>query len=146
MIITFIVNQTQKFRQQVELKSQNSYNEWIWELNAEEWMNIENNISNFYLEIDINKFQLFKTFQKIYVDISEIKIGKKFSDERQIIDNGTKIIKISIVPILPEGEKSYIKEKKEILSVEKKYPPFEWKLTGEPISKPSIKYFNFKHN
>ena len=122
MILTLVINQEKELKKKVNLKFQNSYDEWEWKLNAEEWMNIDNNINNFMFKIKIDKF--FSNNPEINADVSKIKNGKEITFNQQIIDNNIKIIKISIKPILPKGEKSIIYEEKEIISVKKLYPPF----------------------
>ena len=95
-------------------------------------MNIENNISNFILVIEIDKFKCCYNYinQAINIDVSKLKSGKGITFNQQIDDNGIKLINISILPILPEGENTITIEEKEILSVKKIYPPFEMKSTN----------------
>ena len=115
LIIFLEVNQEKKLKKNIELKGQNSNEEWIWILSSEEWMNIDNNINNFILIIKIDKFQIFTNQNPTLIsDISYIKNGKGKTFNHQITDNGIKTITISITPILPEGDKSIIMEEKEI--------------------------------
>ena len=109
-------------------------------------MNIDNNIFNFILNIQIDELQLcYNPVQVLNIDISKIKSGKGIALNKKISDNGIKIIDISILPILPEGEKSFIIEEKEILSVQKLYPPFELKSNNNNhIQKPAQLNVNFK--
>ena len=147
MIIILVINQEKELKKKVELKAQNSYNEWEWILNAEEWMNIDNNISNFILKIKIDK--LFNKNPEIYTDISKIKTEKNINLNQEIIDNNTtKKINISIMPILPEGKKTIIYEEKEIITLQKLYPPFELKSNNgkNNFVKPSKMEFNIKNN
>ena len=132
LIVALIVNQERKLKKKLKLKGENYYDEWLWILYAEEWMNIDNNISNFILEIEIDKFKCFYNYinQAINIDVSKLKNGKGITFNQQIDDNGIKLINISILPILPEGENSITIEEKEILSVKKIYPPFEMKSTN----------------
>ena len=145
--ITLVVNQTKELEKKLELKSQNSFDEWIWTLNSDDWMNIDNNISNFILIIKINKF--FNKNPEIHCDISKIKSGKGINFDQQIIDNNiAKKINISIIPILPEGEKIITYEEKEIISVQKLYPPFEIKSKNDNklVEKPPLISFSTKHS
>ena len=142
LIISFVVNQEKTFKKKVELKKQNSCKEWKWTLSAEEWMNIDNNISNFILGIEIdNNSQV----PKINVDISKIKNGKIITFNQQINDNDNKEINISILPIIPEGEKTTTTEEKEMLFVKKLYPPFELKPNNDYIIMKSPQ-IDFKHS
>ena len=140
LIISLIVNQTKKFEEKVKLKERNSFGERIWKLSAEEWMNIDNNINNFMLGITVNKNN--NPFQNILVDVSKIKNGKEINFNQPINDNKT--INISILPILPEGEKYITTEEKEILSVKKLYPPFELKSKNDYFIMKSFQ-INMKH-
>ena len=129
LIVALIINQEWKLKKKLKLKGENYYDEWFWILYAEEWMNIDNNISNFILVIEIDKFKCCYNYtnQAINIDISKLKNGKAITFNQQIDDNGIKLINISILPILPEGENTITIEEKEILSVKKIYPPFEMK-------------------
>ena len=147
LIVTFIINQGRELKKKVKLIGENYYDEWIWILSAEEWMNIDNNIFNFILNIKVDEFQCFSNnpVQVLNLDVSKIKNGKGIDLKEKISDNGIKIIHISIQPILPEGENSIIIEEKEILSVKKLYPPFEMKSNNNnQILKPAQINFNIK--
>ena len=147
LIIILVINQEKELKKKVELKAQYSYKEWEWILNAEEWMNIDNNISNFILKIKIDKF--FNKNPEIYTDISKIKTEKNINLNQEIIDkNTTKKINISIIPIIPEGKKSIIYGEKEIITLQKIYPPFELKSNNDKnnFEKPSKMDFNIKNN
>ena len=128
--ITLVANQTKKLEKKIELKAENSFDEWIWTLSSDDWI-IDNNISNFILIIKSNKFDN-KTLE-IHDDISRIKSEKRFiTFNQQIIENNiTKRINITIIPILPEGEKIITYEEKEIISVQKLYPPFVFKSKND---------------
>ena len=149
--ITLVVNQQKELEKKIGLKAQNSYDEWIWSLGAEEWMNIDNNNSNLLLKIKIDKY--FNKDPQIDADVSRIKSGKRIRFDQQIIDNNiTKLIRITIIPIIPEGKKSFIYEEKEIISIEKLYPPFEFKSNNynktfgkykkNIVERPPLIYFN----
>ena len=143
LIVTFVINEEKTLIKKVTLNSGNNYDEWIWILSAEEWMNIDNNINNFILGIKFDKFQ--QNNQNKYFDVSKIKDGKGIIINDKILNN--KRINITILPILPEGEKSIILEKKEILYIKKLYPPFELKSKNDYlIMKPLQINFNVKHN
>ena len=59
----------------------------------------------------------------------------------------TKKINISIIPIIPEGKKSIIYGEKEIITLQKLYPPFELKSNNDKNNFEKRKMdFNIKNN
>ena len=120
-IFTFLVNEDKTLKKKVELRDDNNFDEeWIWALTAYEWRNVDNNNDNFILGIENNENQT------IYIDISKIKKGKGIT-VNQHLPNIMEKINIGIEPLIPKGETIQSVEFKEILKIEKVYPPFEWK-------------------
>ena len=147
IIISFLINEERKHKKNVKLKPEDkNYEEWIWELSADEWVNIDNNLDNFILGIETGKSIWNNNIdEKIYIDISKIKSGKGITFDQQIKGANYQKINISIFPLMPEGIKSYIIEEKVILNIEKDYPPFEFKLSKiNNNPRPSQKEISFK--
>ena len=93
-------------------------------MNANEWMNVDNNFDNFILDIEINKSGNEK--QTITINVNKIRNGERITFSQEL-SNNTEKIKIIVEPILPKGEKIKYVELKEIISIKNVYPPFEWK-------------------
>ena len=123
--VSFLVNEFKTLKKNIELKVDNYYyEEWIWILNANEWMNVDNNFDNFILDIEINKSGNEK--QTITINVNKIRNGERITFSQEL-SNNTEKIKIIVEPILPKGEKIKYVELKEIISIKNVYPPFEWK-------------------
>ena len=146
--ITLLVNEDKKLIKNVDLNFQNNFHEgWIWILNENEWMNVDNNTDNFILGIETGIHILNIDFdnRKSNIDISKIKNGNPMSFKQQLPNSSeSNIIDISIKPILPKGKIIKSKESKKFLRIIKVYPPFEFESSSNSSYKPTIFNLTFK--
>jgi len=73
-----LVNESKTIKKEVQLKSENNFSEeYVWNLTAKEWKNIDNNIDNFILGIRNNDNINPNNSKKIVtIDVSNVKNGK----------------------------------------------------------------------
>lgn len=124
-----LVNESKTIKKEVQLKAENNFSEeYVWNLTAKEWKNIDNNIDNFILGIRNNDNINPNNSKKIVtIDVSNVKNGKAITFKQSIPSDNKEKINISIFPISPEGEKLNSVEVKEFIVIKNLYPPFEWK-------------------
>lgn len=124
-----LVNESKTIKKEVQLKAENNFSEeYVWNLTAKEWKNIDNNNDNFILGIRNNDNINPNNSKKVVtIDVSNVKNGKAITFKQSIPSDNKEKINISIFPILPEGEKLNSVEVKEFIVIKNLYPPFEWK-------------------
>jgi len=114
-----LVNESKTIKKEVQLKSENNFSEeYVWNLTAKEWKNIDNNIDNFILGIRNNDNINPNNSKKIVtIDVSNVKNGKAITFKQSIPSDNKEKINISIFPISPEGEKLNSVEVKEFIVI-----------------------------
>jgi hypothetical protein len=124
MKLNLKINELKQLYKEINLNNKDNLSEeWDWNLNFNEWKNIDNNSSNYILSINIIKSNLN---HKVELDIKQILIGKMFSSTLLIptTNNEKEKISINILPILPDGKRYYTNEKKYNLIIKKIFPAF----------------------
>jgi len=137
MKLNLKINESKQLYKEINLNNSDKLSEkWIWNLNFNEWKNVDNNSSNYILSINFIKNNLN---QKVELDINKIFNGKMFSSSLLIptSNNDKEKISIEIIPILPEGKKYYTHEKKTNLIIKKIFPEFVGK---SPLIQNKIKH------
>ena len=124
-----LVNESKTIKKEVQLKAENNFSEeYVWNLTAKEWKNIDNNNDNFILGIRNNDNINPNNSKKVVtIDVSNVKNGKAITFKQSIPSDNKEKINISIFPISPEGEKLNSVEVKEFIVIKNLYPPFECK-------------------
>ena len=141
-IISLRVSELKKLQKDIHLTREGNYcQECIWNISANDWINIDNNVDTFIFEIE--PFQnSFIRFNKIIVNIGQVKKGKGISFIAKIpIENNDRIaVNFSITPIIPKGKKYYQTEDKQYLIIKRIYPEFKGKslLTYD---KPNVPFY-----
>ena len=141
-IISLRVSELKKLHKEIHLtKEGNYYQECIWNIKANDWINIDNNIDTFIFEIEPIQ-NSFISFNKIIVNIGQVKKGKgiSFIAKIPIENNDRTAVNFSIIPIIPKGKKNYQIEEKQYLIIKRIYPEFKGKslLTYD---KPNVSFY-----
>ena len=120
---SIIINPNSTLSQQIQLKpDKNAFNEWIWQINENDWINMYNN-NQFILRFDFQQGDKEKN-SKLQYKIEKEKLGKpcSFNIPRHI-NHYQKIIINFLLIFINAGKKSIVEEKN--LICEKIYPSYE---------------------
>lgn len=137
MKLTLKINELKHLYKEIFLNSANKFSdEWNWNLNFQEWKNVDNNSSNYILSIN---YIISNLNYKVELGISKIMNGKVCSYNLLIpkSNNDNDKIYIEIIPIFPTGKKYYTTEKKCNLIIKTIFPAF--------IGKSPLLTNNIKH-
>ena len=132
LIISLVISNSKTLRENIHLSNEsNFYSEFIWSMNAFEWKNIDNNIENFILSVENEKY-IGNIDNKIEFNISKIKFGKRgiIKVKLPTENNNYAILNFNIIPLIPKGEKYLATEVKEYIILKQIYPPFEGKSSN----------------
>lgn len=117
-VISLKVNDLKMLKECVQLNQQNNFTkEWIWDIDENDWLIIDNNNENFILYIDY----IFNNSKpvKIEYDIENIKLGKPltFNITSPLSHSAFNLILTPVISNSSSGKKDII--------VETLYPPFK---------------------
>ena len=138
-IISLKLNENKNLIKDIILTDQNNYSEeCIWNVDINDWKNIDNNVENFIFKVENQKKSLGMPF-KAKINISHVKRGKGISFNIKIPTNNNTFgnILFNIFPIIPKGKKYLANENKVYLFIQKIFPPFEGK-SSLTVNKPQL--------
>ena len=124
MNIFLQINELKSVKKEININYQDKfYDEWIWNMNYNEWKNIDNNDENYILYIYIDKNCILNK------DISKIVNGLNFAFNVTIPTPNNNQISFSVIitPIFPNGKKFVANELKEIINIKRTFPAFNGK-------------------
>ena len=129
LVILLEVNKNKTLQKAVQLKREGDFNEeWKWEFTGDEWKNIPKT----FLYIDLYRQHTFSNDKKGSgkIDLTSIRRGTTIKTDCKIEIESKRvepIVSFVITPVLPEGKKYYEKTTKEVIKIQKIYPPFTGK-------------------
>ena len=131
-IIFLKINELTNINKEIKLNYQeNFYDEWIWNINYNEWKNIDNNNDHFILGVNVDKNYLNQNVinKDIKFDISKIVNGQVFSFNLIIPTPRNEQITmiVTITPIFPEGKRYYVNELQNCITIHNILPAFNGK-------------------
>ena len=139
--ISLKISEYQTLRNEIYLKAEsNYYEECIWLMSANDWVNIDNNVDTFIFGIETTKNNWLSS-NKSTVNIGQVKNGKgiSFNVKVPIENNDKTIVNIVIIPIIPEGKKYLKMEEKQYFIIKKIFPEFKGKSLVT-YNKPNIPF------